>query len=486
MRTEWIAKRSGHKNVSQMHYGRQGIITEEMNFVAQRENLPAELIRAEVARGRMIIPANINHTNLEPMCIGIASRCKVNANIGASPNTSDITKEVDKLKLSIKYGADTVMDLSTGGGNLDEIRTAIINASPVPIGTVPVYQAVESVHGRIENLTADDFLHVIEKHAQQGVDYQTIHAGILIEHLPLVRSRITGIVSRGGGIIAKWMLHHHKQNPLYTHFDDIIEIFKKYDVSFSLGDSLRPGCTHDASDEAQLAELKTLGQLTRRAWGHEVQVMVEGPGHVPMDQIEFNVKKQMEECSSPPLNALDLDPLASNANEQMEKFNVLGPAPFYVLGPLVTDIAPGYDHITSAIGAAMAGWYGTAMLCYVTPKEHLGLPNAEDVRNGLIAYKIAAHAADIGRHRQGARDRDDELSAARYNFDWNRQFELSLDPERAKEYHDETLPADIYKTAEFCSMCGPKFCPMQTKVDADALTELEKFLAKEKEVVTQS
>ena len=486
MRTEWIAKRSGHKNVSQMHYGRQGIITEEMNFVAQRENLPAELIRAEVARGRMIIPANINHTNLEPMCIGIASRCKVNANIGASPNTSDITKEVDKLKLSIKYGADTVMDLSTGGGNLDEIRTAIINASPVPIGTVPVYQAVESVHGRIENLTADDFLHVIEKHAQQGVDYQTIHAGILIEHLPLVRSRITGIVSRGGGIIAKWMLHHHKQNPLYTHFDDIIEIFKKYDVSFSLGDSLRPGCTHDASDEAQLAELKTLGQLTRRAWGHEVQVMVEGPGHVPMDQIEFNVKKQMEECSSPPLNALDLDPLASNANEQMEKFNVLGPAPFYVLGPLVTDIAPGYDHITSGIGAAMAGWYGTAMLCYVTPKEHLGLPNAEDVRNGLIAYKIAAHAADIGRHRQGARDRDDELSAARYNFDWNRQFELSLDPERAKEYHDETLPADIYKTAEFCSMCGPKFCPMQTKVDADALTELEKFLAKEKEVVTQS
>ena len=469
-----------------MHYGRQGIITEEMNFVAQRENLPAELIRAEVAKGRMIIPANINHTNLEPMCIGIASRCKVNANIGASPNTSDITKEVDKLKLSIKYGADTVMDLSTGGGNLDEIRTAIINASPVPIGTVPVYQAVESVHGRIENLTADDFLHVIEKHAQQGVDYQTIHAGILIEHLPLVRSRITGIVSRGGGIIAKWMLHHHKQNPLYTHFDDIIEIFKKYDVSFSLGDSLRPGCTHDASDEAQLAELKTLGQLTRRAWEHDVQVMVEGPGHVPMDQIEFNVKKQMEECSSPPLNALDLDPLASNANEQMEKFNVLGPAPFYVLGPLVTDIAPGYDHITSAIGAAMAGWYGTAMLCYVTPKEHLGLPNAEDVRNGLIAYKIAAHAADIGRHRPGARDRDDELSAARYNFDWNRQFELSLDPERAKEYHDETLPADIYKTAEFCSMCGPKFCPMQTKVDADALTELEKFLAKEKEVVTQS
>ncbi|MEM1168628.1 MAG: phosphomethylpyrimidine synthase ThiC [Cyanobacteria bacterium P01_H01_bin.35] len=486
MRTEWIAKRSGHKNVSQMHYARQGIITEEMDFVAKRENLPAELIREEVARGRMIIPANINHINLEPMCIGIASRCKVNANIGASPNSSDINQEVDKLKLSIKYGADTVMDLSTGGGNLDKIRTAIINASPVPIGTVPVYQAVESVNTRIENLTADDFLHIIDKHAQQGVDYQTIHAGILIEHLPLVRSRITGIVSRGGGIIARWMLHHHKQNPLYTHFDDIIEIFKKYDVSFSLGDSLRPGCTHDASDEAQLAELKTLGQLTRRAWEHDLQVMVEGPGHVPMDQIQFNVKKQMEECSSPPLDVLELDPLASNAKEKMEEFNVVGPAPFYVLGPLVTDIAPGYDHITSAIGAAMAGWYGTAMLCYVTPKEHLGLPDAEDVRNGLIAYKIAAHAADIGRHRLGARDRDDELSAARYNFDWQRQFELSLDPERAKEYHDETLPADIYKTAEFCSMCGPKFCPMQTKVDADALTELEKFLAKEKEPVTQS
>jgi len=315
----------------------------------------------------------------------------------------------------------------------------------------------------VENLTPDDFLDVIEKHAKQGVDYQTIHAGLLIEYLPLVKNRITGIVSRGGGTLAKWMLHHHKQNPLYTHFDDIIEIFKKYDVSFSLGDSLRPGCTHDASDEAQLSELKTLGELTRRAWEHDVQVMVEGPGHVPMDQIEFNVKKQMEECSEAP-------------------FYVLGPlvtAPFYVLGPLVTDIAPGYDHITSAIGAAMAGWHGTAMLCYVTPKEHLGLPNAEDVREGLIAYKIAAHAADIARHRPGARDRDDELSEARYNFDWNRQFALSLDPDRAKEYHDETLPADIYKTAEFCSMCGPKFCPMQTKVDAEALTELEKFLARE-------
>lgn len=452
MRASWVAKRRGQSNVSQMHFARQGVVTEEMQFVAEREQLPVELIRSEVARGRLIIPANINHVNLEPMGIGIATRCKVNANIGASPNSSSLQEEVDKLKLAVKYGADTVMDLSTGGGDLDAIRSAIIAASPVPIGTVPIYQVLESVHGNIEKLTPDDFLHVIETHAQQGVDYMTIHAGILIEHLPLVRDRLTGIVSRGGGIIARWMLAHHQQNPLYTHFQDIIEIFKKYDVSFSLGDSLRPGCLHDASDAAQLAELKTLGQLTRKAWESDVQVMVEGPGHVPMDQIEFNVKKQMEECSE---------------------------APFYVLGPLVTDIAPGYDHITSAIGAAIAGWHGTAMLCYVTPKEHLGLPNAEDVRNGLIAYKIAAHAADIARHRPHARDRDDELSRARYHFDWNRQFELSLDPERAREYHDETLPADIYKTAEFCSMCGPKFCPMQTKVDAEALTELEKFLAKE-------
>ena len=458
MRQDWVAKQHGQANVSQMHYARQGILTEEMRHVAKRESLPVELIRDEVARGRMIIPANINHKTLEPMGIGIASKCKVNANIGASPNSSDIELELNKLRLAIKYGADTVMDLSTGGGNLDAIRTAIIAESSVPIGTVPIYQAIESVHGSIGNLSPDDFLHIIERHAQQGVDYMTIHAGILIEHLPLVRDRITGIVSRGGGIIARWMLHHHQQNPLYTHFDDIIEIFKKYDVSFSLGDSLRPGCTHDASDQAQLAELKTLGQLTRRAWKHDVQVMVEGPGHVPMDQIEFNVRKQMEECSE---------------------------APFYVLGPLVTDIAPGYDHITSAIGAAIAGWHGTAMLCYVTPKEHLGLPDAEDVRNGLIAYKIAAHAADIARGRPGARNRDDELSAARYNFDWNRQFELSLDPERAREYHDETLPADIYKTAEFCSMCGPKFCPMQTKIDADALRELEQFLNQEPTTVLQ-
>ncbi len=449
MRASWISARKGKANVSQLHFARQGMVTEEMSYVAQREQLPESLVREEVARGRMIIPANINHINLEPMAIGIASSCKVNANIGASPNASDVKEELKKLQLAVKYGADTVMDLSTGGVNLDEVREAIINASPVPIGTVPVYQALESVHGSIEKLSEDDFLHIIEKHCKQGVDYQTIHAGLLIEHLPKTKGRLTGIVSRGGGILAQWMLYHHKQNPLFTRFEDICEIFKQYDCSFSLGDSLRPGCLHDASDEAQMAELKTLGELTKVAWKHDVQVMVEGPGHVPMDQIEFNVRKQMEECDE---------------------------APFYVLGPLVTDIAPGYDHITSAIGAAMAGWYGTAMLCYVTPKEHLGLPNPDDVREGLIAYKIAAHAADVARHRAGARNRDDQLSRARYAFDWNKQFDLSLDPERAREYHDETLPADIYKEAEFCSMCGPKHCPMQTKISDDDIDELEKVL----------
>ena len=459
MRTSWVAPRRGQANVSQMYFARRELITEEMAFVAKRENLPASLVMEEVARGRMIIPANINHLNLEPMAIGIASRCKVNANIGASPNASDVKEELKKLNLAVKYGADTVMDLSTGGVNLDDVRMAIIDASPVPIGTVPVYQALESVHGSIEKLSEDDFLHIIEKHCQQGVDYQTIHAGLLIEHLPKVKGRITGIVSRGGGILAQWMLYHHKQNPLFTRFDDICEIFKRYDCSFSLGDSLRPGCLHDASDEAQLAELKTLGELTKRAWNHDVQVMVEGPGHVPMDQIEFNVKKEMEECFE---------------------------APFYVLGPLVTDIAPGYDHITSAIGAAMAGWHGTAMLCYVTPKEHLGLPNPDDVREGLIAYKIAAHAADIARHRSGARDRDDELSKARYAFDWNKQFELSLDPDRARQYHDETLPADIYKQAEFCSMCGPKHCPMQTKITDKDLEDLEIVLSSKDEMKVQS
>ena len=453
MRTSWVASRKGKSNVSQIYFARKGVVTEEIAYVAKRENLPTSLIVDEVARGRMIIPANINHVNLEPMAIGIASKCKVNANIGASPNASDVQEELKKLNLAVKYGADTVMDLSTGGVNLDEVRKAIIKASPVPIGTVPVYQALESVHGSIEKLSEDDFLHIIEKHCQQGVDYQTIHAGLLIEHLPKVKGRITGIVSRGGGILAQWMLYHYKQNPLYTRFDDICEIFKKYDCTFSLGDSLRPGCLHDASDAAQLAELKTLGELTKRAWDHDVQVMVEGPGHVPMDQIEFNVRKQMEDCLE---------------------------APFYVLGPLVTDIAPGYDHITSAIGAAMAGWYGTAMLCYVTPKEHLGLPNPDDVREGLIAYKIAAHAADIARHRPGVRDRDDELSKARYAFDWNKQFELSLDPERARQYHDETLPADIFKKAEFCSMCGPKHCPMQTKITDKDLESLEVVINKQR------
>ncbi len=431
MRAAWIEKRKSHSNKSQMHYARQGRVTEEMDFVARREDLPPELIREEIAAGRLIIPANVNHTNLEPMAIGIASKCKINANIGNSAVTSSISEEVGKLQLAVKYGADTVMDLSTGK-NIDATREAILRASTVPIGTVPIYQMVQQVRS-VEDLTPQDMLDAIEHQARQGVDYMTIHSGILLEFLPMVTGRITGIVSRGGSLMAQWMIHHHKQNPLYTHFDAICEIFKQHDVSFSLGDSLRPGCLHDASDKAQLAELKVLGELTRRAWEHDVQVMVEGPGHVPMDQIDFNMKLERELCHG---------------------------APFYVLGPLVTDIAPGYDHITSAIGAALAGWSGASMLCYVTPKEHLGLPNAEDVRQGVIAYKIAAHAADIARHRKGARDRDDALSRARYAFDWNEQFRLSLDPERAREYHDETLPNDHFKSAEFCSMCGPKFCSM--------------------------
>ncbi|MBI3541578.1 MAG: phosphomethylpyrimidine synthase ThiC [Deltaproteobacteria bacterium] len=418
-------------NRTQMYAARQGTVTKEMEFVAKREELPVELILQEVARGRMIIPANINHTSLEPMAIGIAAKCKINANIGNSAVTSSIPEEVAKLELAVKYGADTVMDLSTGK-NIDETREAIIKASTVPIGTVPIYQMVQQVKS-VEDLTPQDMLDAIEHQAQQGVDYMTIHAGILLEFLPLVMGRITGIVSRGGSLMAQWMIYHHKQNPLYTHYDAICEIFKKYDVSFSLGDSLRPGCLHDASDKAQLSELKVLGDLTKKAWEHDVQVMVEGPGHVPMDQIDYNMKLEQSVCHE---------------------------APFYVLGPLVTDIAPGYDHITSAIGAALAGWSGASMLCYVTPKEHLGLPNAEDVRQGVIAYKIAAHAADIARHRKGARDRDDALSRARYGFDWNEQFRLSLDPERAREYHDESLPHETFKSAEFCSMCGPKFCSM--------------------------
>jgi len=430
IRAEWIRSRKGPSR-TQLEFAREGVITEEMKVVALRENLPPELVRDEVARGRMIIPANVNHPELEPMAIGIAARCKINANIGNSAVTSDVEGELEKLGICLKHGADTVMDLSTGG-NIPAIREAILRSSTVPVGTVPIYEAIQRVKSPTD-LTVDDMLDVVERQAKQGVDYMTIHAGVLLEFMPLIEGRITGIVSRGGSLMAQWMLHHHEQNPWYTHFDDLCAIFKKYDVSFSLGDGLRPGCLHDASDEAQFAELRVLGELTKRAWEQGVQVMIEGPGHVPMDQIDMNVKKQMEACHE---------------------------APFYVLGPLVTDIAPGYDHITSAIGAALAGWSGASMLCYVTPKEHLGLPNADDVRQGIIAYKIAAHAADIARHRPHSRDRDDALSRARYAFDWKRQFDLSLDPETARAMHDETLPQDAFKTAEFCSMCGPKFCSM--------------------------
>ncbi len=424
-----------------MHYARKGLITEEMEYVARIEKVSAELIRAEVARGRMIIPANINHTNLEPMAIGVESKCKINANIGNSATTSNIDEELEKLRYSVKFGADTVMDLSTGG-DIPEIRKAIIANSPVPIGTVPIYEALSRVR-RVEDLNINVMLEVIEEQAQQGVDYMTIHAGVLVQYVPLASKRITGIVSRGGAILAEWMVKNHRQNLLYENFEAICRIFQKYDVSFSLGDGLRPGCIADASDAAQFAELKTLGELTKKAWEYDVQVMIEGPGHIPLDQIEMQVIKERELCFD---------------------------APFYTLGPLVTDIAPGYDHITSAIGAAMIGWHGASMLCYVTPKEHLGLPNREDVKAGIIAYKIAAHAADIARHRPGARDRDDELSRARYNFDWNRQFELSLDPETARSMHDETLPEEGFKEAAFCSMCGPKFCSMNHSAKVESFT----------------
>src|SRR5450755_2478102 len=431
MRSPWISPRMKDPIRTQMYYARKGIVTEEMLFIAERENISAELIRSEVARGRMIIPANIHHANLEPMCIGVASSCKINANIGNSSTTSNIDEEVAKLHYAVKYGADTLMDLSTGG-DIPRIRKAIIGESPIPIGTVPIYEALTRVR-RVEDLNIHVMLEVIEEQAEQGVDYMTIHAGVLVQYVPLTSKRITGIVSRGGAILAQWMAHHHKQNFLYERFDEITKILAKHDVSYSLGDGLRPGCIADASDAAQFAELKTLGELTKRAWEYDVQVMIEGPGHIPLDQIEMQVIKEREMCHD---------------------------APFYTLGPLVTDIAPGYDHITSAIGAAMIGWHGASMLCYVTPKEHLGLPNREDVKQGIIAYKIAAHAADLARHRPGARDRDDELSRARYNFDWNRQFELSLDPETARAYHDETLPEEGFKEAAFCSMCGPKFCSM--------------------------
>jgi phosphomethylpyrimidine synthase len=444
LREEWISRRrehatrTGDDNVSQMHFARKGLITEEMLYVADKEKLKPELVRDEIAAGRMIIPANINHPELEPMAIGVESLCKINANIGNSAITSNVDEELRKLHTAVHFGADTVMDLSTGGG-IHEIREAILRHSPVPIGTVPIYEAVSRVK-RIEDLNASLMLEVIEEQAQQGVDYMTIHAGVLVQYLPLISKRITGIVSRGGAILAQWMAHHHKQNFLYECFDDITKILKKYDVSYSLGDGLRPGCIADASDEAQFAELRTLGELTKKAWEHDVQVMIEGPGHIPLDKIKEQVDKEVEFCHA---------------------------APFYVLGPLVTDIAPGYDHITSAIGAAMIGWHGAAMLCYVTPKEHLGLPNEKDVKDGIIAYKIAAHAADIARHRPGAQDRDNALSYARYTFDWEKQFALSLDPETARSMHDETLADDYYKDAKFCSMCGPKFCSMNYSQKVD-------------------
>lgn len=443
-RAEWITKRkaeaarTGDSNLSQMHFARKGLITEEMAYVAQLEKISPELVRDEIAAGRLIIPANVNHPELEPMAIGIASRCKVNANIGNSAVSSNIDEELRKLHMAVHHGADTVMDLSTGG-NISEIRNVILRHSPVPIGTVPIYEALNRVK-RVEDLNIDLYLEVIEEQAEQGVDYFTVHAGLLIQYVPMVAKRITGIVSRGGAILAQWMTHHHKQNFLYEHYDRIVKVMAKYDVSFSLGDGLRPGCVADASDEAQYSELKTLGELTSKAWESDVQVMIEGPGHVPLDKIKEQVDKEIEYCHS---------------------------APFYTLGPLVTDIAPGYDHITSAIGAALIGWHGASMLCYVTPKEHLGLPNEKDVKDGMIAYKIAAHAADIARHRPGARDRDDAISYARYTFDWEKQFALSLDPETARSMHDETLPDEYYKDAAFCSMCGPKFCSMNwsSKVD---------------------
>ncbi len=442
MRTQWISRRRGLSNLTQLHFARQGVVTEEMEHVARRESLSPELVRAEVARGRMIIPANVAHPELEPMAIGVASRCKINANIGNSAVTSDIGAELEKLAICLKHGADTVMDLSTGG-DIPDIRNAILRHSPLPVGTVPIYEAIARVKD-VAELTPELLLQVIEEQAAQGVDYMTIHAGLLREFLPLAAHRTTGIVSRGGALIAQWMLANDAQNPFFTHFDRICEIFQRYDVAFSLGDGLRPGCLADASDAAQFAELEVLGQLTKRAWEKDVQVMVEGPGHVPLDQIPMNMQKERVLCHE---------------------------APFYVLGPLVTDIAPGYDHITSAIGAAVAAQHGAAMLCYVTPKEHLGLPDREDVRQGIIAYKIAAHAADVALKRPGARDRDDELSRARYAFDWNRQFELSLDPDAARSMHDQTLPQEAFKSAEFCSMCGPKFCSMKIHSHLQELTD---------------
>ena len=451
-------------NVTQMHYARRGIVTPEMEYVAIRENQRLELVREahlraqhpgeafgasiqqsitpefvrdEIARGRAVLPNNINHPESEPMIIGRNFLTKINANIGNSAVSSGIAEEVEKLVWAIRWGGDTVMDLSTGK-HIHETREWIVRNSPVPIGTVPIYQALEKVDGRAEELTWEIFRDTLIEQAEQGVDYFTIHAGVLLRYVPLTAKRVTGIVSRGGSIMAKWCLAHHKENFLYTHFEDICAIMKAYDVTFSLGDGLRPGCIADANDAAQFGELETLGELTKIAWKHDVQTMIEGPGHVPMQLIKENMDKQLREC---------------------------GEAPFYTLGPLTTDIAPGYDHITSAIGAAMIGWYGTAMLCYVTPKEHLGLPNREDVRDGIMAYKIAAHAADLAKGHPGAQVRDNSLSKARFEFRWQDQFHLGLDPEKAEAFHDETLPKDAHKAAHFCSMCGPHFCSMKITQD---------------------
>ncbi|BAK15322.1 thiamine biosynthesis protein ThiC [Solibacillus silvestris StLB046] len=438
------------KNITQLHYARKGIITPEMEFIAIRENMKPEFVRDEIAKGRAIIPSNINHPESEPMIIGRNFHVKINANIGNSAVSSSIEEEVEKMTWATRWGADNIMDLSTGK-NIHTTREWIIRNSAVPVGTVPIYQALEKVNGVAEDLTWEVYRDTLIEQAEQGVDYFTIHAGVLLRYVPLTAKRLTGIVSRGGSIMAQWCLHHHKENFLYTHFEEICEIMKTYDVSFSLGDGLRPGSIADANDEAQFAELETLGELTKIAWEHDVQVMVEGPGHVPMHLIKENMDKQLEVCKE---------------------------APFYTLGPLTTDIAPGYDHITSAIGAAMIGWYGTAMLCYVTPKEHLGLPNRDDVRVGVVTYKIAAHAADLAKGHPGAHKRDDALSKARFEFRWRDQFNLSLDPERAIEYHDETLPAEGAKTAHFCSMCGPKFCSMRISQDI-------RNFAKEKELDTK-
>ncbi len=449
-RGKFLKAKSG-ANVSQMHYARKGMITAEMEYIAIRENqcstgerlITPEFVRDEVARGRAIIPSNINHPESEPMIIGRNFLVKINTNIGNSAIRSSIEEEVEKAVWSCRWGGDTLMDLSTGK-NIHETREWIIRNCPVPVGTVPIYQALEKVKGKAEDLTWEIFRDTLIEQAEQGVDYFTIHAGVLLRYIPLTAKRITGIVSRGGSIMAKWCLAHHKENFLYTHFEDICEIMKAYDVAFSLGDGLRPGCIADANDAAQFGELETLGELTQIAWKQDIQVMIEGPGHVPMHLIKENMDKQLEYCKE---------------------------APFYTLGPLTTDIAPGYDHITSAIGAAMIGWYGTAMLCYVTPKEHLGLPDKKDVKDGVMAYKIAAHAADLAKGHPGAQDRDNALSKARFEFRWEDQFNLSLDPDTARSFHDETLPAEGAKTAHFCSMCGPHFCSMKITQDIREFAE---------------